>query len=214
MAVTFKSVTAASGGGTITLPSHNIGDVIVLIAGQSASLTPPSAPAAGGTVPTWNTITANTGSNYGTINLSIRSGYAIATATNHTSGTWTGADRMLAVCLSGVNLSDPIGGAAEADGGSNTLSGTCLAPAITLSDTTGDSVLLHFFFLANAGSSWVAAPSGYTDRQSTIPLALLTKNTTTTSPSIRWSSSTGTRPGRGGSIEIKATKPNQFFQFF
>ena len=71
---------------TVTIPAHGIGDMIVIMATGTVA---PTAPAAGGTVPTWSSI--STGSNN---SLGITASYAIATATNHTSGTWTSATHM------------------------------------------------------------------------------------------------------------------------
>lgn len=76
---------------TVTLPPHQAGDLIVISARRSGSDTPPSIPAAGGTVPLWENVLDG-----GASNLALRTCVALATASDHTSGTWTNAAHLLA----------------------------------------------------------------------------------------------------------------------
>jgi hypothetical protein len=70
---------------------------------------------------------------------------------------------MIAVVLSGQNAS-PIGGhAATADANS-----VSVAPSVTMSNTSGSSVLLHFHYIDNIDAGgFPDAPTGYTRRVTT-----------------------------------------------
>lgn len=141
---------------SITIPAHSVGDVIVIYAFRRSTTTQATVPTAAGTVPTWTQILATAGTT-----SAARSHYCVATATNHTSGTWTNADALVAVVISGANAS-PIGGNAAATGGSS-LSTTPPAPAVTLVHTDGTSVLLHFY-APRAATSASSPPAGYTQQ--------------------------------------------------
>lgn len=146
---------AAAASSSVTIPTHSIGDLIVIFAFSPFTTTAPTAPSAGGTVPSWNYIdNANSGSGSG-----CTTAYFKATATNTTSGTWSNAVHTMAVIVRNQNASSPIGGHAS-QGGS---SATTTAPAVTMTHTDGSSVLLHFHGHSNLGASgWDAAPTGYT----------------------------------------------------
>lgn len=219
MPVTYKGVASAAAD-TVTLPSHVAGDIIVICAGRillvSTNTTPPTAPSASGTVPTWTTITANTGTtaNVGGVNYaaSCRIAYTIATANNHTSGTWTNATRIGAVVLNGSRQSSPIGGNSESGG---TSTNTSTAPAVTLTSTLGDSAILQFH-ISSGNSAWSSAPSGYTQRSATTTpsLCINTKDSTTTDGQVGQTFSTlSAVPVRGATIEILAAPSGQFFPF-
>lgn len=133
---------------TFALPTHAVGDLIIIFAFTSSALAV-TQPAAGGTVPTWTSIDSATG---------LRVSQTVATATNHTSGAWTNANRMIAVVIRDQH-STPIGGHAI----DNATSTTPTAPAATLTNTDGTSILLHFYGSSSvSGGAWAAAPAGYT----------------------------------------------------
>lgn len=184
---------------SVTLPTHNTGSLIIIYAYAQGSGAP-SAPSAGGTVPAWTTIDSysNSWANY-------RTAYYVATASNHTSGTWTGATSMMAVVINGAKTSGPIGGHAA---GANTTGSNIQAPAVTMSKTDGTSMLLHFYGAGdgvNNPTSWGSTPAGYTQRQTTTYtynfLCLNTKNDTTSDGAI---TQTITHSGwqSGTSIEV------------
>ncbi|CPU05945.1 Bacteriophage protein [Mycobacteroides abscessus] len=165
----------ATGVNSVPIPTHAIGELIVLCAVNDYATQAPVKPSAAGTVPNWVYIdnTADTG---------VTTSYFKATATNHTSGTWTNTSRMIAVVLRGQNAATPIGGHASQRG---TSSGPSTAPAITLDHTDGSSVLLYFHAHTTLNSTvWDAAPTGYTRRAASGTgfqpgLLLNTKNDTT-----------------------------------
>lgn len=146
---------AAAASSSVTIPTHSIGDLIVIFAFNPFATTAPTAPSAGGTVPSWNYIdNANSGSGSG-----CTTAYFKATATNTTSGTWSGASHVMAVIVRNQNSSSPIGGHAQQAGSS----ATTTAPSVTMTHTDGSSVLLHFHGHSNLSSTgWDAAPTGYT----------------------------------------------------
>lgn len=144
---------AAIAGTSITLPAHNVGDGIVIFAFTDGSTTPATKPAAGGTVPAWADIDAPTGAN----TCSSRTAAFTATATNHTSGVWTGATGLAAVVLANVDQGMLVGGHSE---GGATAGGSAAAPALTLTRTDGTSAILAFFGHRNA-TAWSAATAGY-----------------------------------------------------
>lgn len=224
MPVTFKGHATAAAT-SVTLPAHVPGDLIVICAARtSTSTTPPTAPSASGTVPTWTTITSNTGStsNYLSINwyASVRTAYTVATASNHTSGTWTNAGYVTAVVFNGAKTSSPIGANSET-GGTTTSPTLSIAPSITLQNTTASSGILHFLINAiqspGSGVGWGTTPSGYTRRSgSDDGIGTYTKDTTTSDGSLTLNTANsynGTMPYRGASIELLATPTGQFFPF-
>lgn len=172
----------ANAGSSVTIPTHQVGDLIVIFAFNPFTTSAPTKPSASGTVPDFTYIdNANSGSGSG-----CTTAYFKATATNTTSGTWPTPSHMIAVVLRDQHASSPIGGHAQQAGSS----ATTTAPSVTMSHTNGSSVLLHFHGHSNLGSGgWDAAPTGYT-RQSASGSgfqsgsALNTKNVTTSDGSV------------------------------
>lgn len=170
----------ASGTTSVPIPTHQVGDLVVLCAANDYATQAPTKPSAGGTVPNWNYIDNADGSG-------IATSWFTATATNTTSGSWTNTSRMIAVVLRGQNATTPIGGHASQRG---TSSGPSTAPAVTLDHTDGSSVLLYFHAHSTLNSTvWDAAPTGYTRRAASGTgfqpgLVLNTKDSTTSDGSV------------------------------
>jgi hypothetical protein len=122
MAITVQGSGSASAT-TVTIPTHAVGDMIVIMARGTVA---PTVPTAGGTVPTYTTI--------GTAGANNSVGWtvarAIATATTHTSGTWTNAAQMHVLVLRASTGSISVGDAPAAQGANNTQ--TIIYPALTL----------------------------------------------------------------------------------
>jgi hypothetical protein len=185
---------------TVTIPTHRVGDVIVIASYRDGSTTTPTKPAASGTVPAWVDITNNTGANTN----SMRTAYFIATATNHTSGTWTNATGMAAAVVENFRLGAPIGAATESGGTQN---GGATCPAITLQDATGNSLVICIMGHRTV-SAWSAAPSGYTSKASSATeIQIGIKNVSTSSGAISWTATTTNSGYRGAQIEIRARIP-------
>jgi hypothetical protein len=194
MAASIKGANA-SAGSTVTIPPHAVGDLIIIWAYRDGSTTPPTKPTASGTVPAWIDISTGTG----TSTNSGRTAYFVATATNHTSGTWTNATGMVAVVIQG-QASTPIGGAAR---GGGTASNSATAPAITQQQTTGKALILHFYGHRTV-TAWDSAPSGYT-RQASVATEVCfnTKNSSTSDGSIAQSCTTSSSSGYyGATVEV------------
>ena len=206
----------ANNGNTVPIPQHGIGDVIVIFAYRSNSATPPSTPVAGGTVPSWAGITANSGGSFNSFQLS----YCVATADDHTSGTWTNANGMIAVVLDQAKSDMPIGGYAV---GAQSVGTSLVAPAVTLVNNDGSSALLHFFGLGdntNAVSSWAPAPTGYTQQaaqgytSAKVAVCLDSKNDTTSDGAVTQVAGASAWY-RTLSLEIVAAENDgAFFMFF
>lgn len=185
---------------SVTIPTHAVGDIIVIFAMNGTNSTTPGKPTAAGTVPAWVDIDANTGSG----SAASREVYFVATATNHTSGTWTNLNGLCAVVLRNQNAS-PLGGHAEADGSSTT---SIAAPSITMTATDGSSVLLHCHMARVVGlPTWSSPPAGYT-RLATLNsgghnIALNTKTASTSDGTVSNTISLAALNSRGATVEIK-----------
>jgi hypothetical protein len=121
-------------GNTVSIPTHQIGDLILIFAYRDGNNTAPTTPAASGTVPTWNLIGSSGGNNN-----SSNFRWAIATATNTTSGTWTNATEIICLVYQKASIGASQGAGAQ--------SATIAYPALTLQRTDG--------------SSWVVGVAGH-----------------------------------------------------
>jgi hypothetical protein len=180
------------------MPTHQAGDVIVAVAFRATNNTNPTKPTSGTNGLTWNTILNPTGTN----SCSCVLVYGVATASNHTSGTFGATNDTLCVVLRGAAAS-PIG--ANVLETYNSVNPT--APSATLNNTDGTSALLHFFLAQGtfAPSNWnAAAPAGYTKQQAISRVCVDSKNDTTSDGSVSQSNSDGTGKGIGITLEIVA----------
>ena len=211
---TVKGTANAVLGTSVTIPSHSVGDLIVIFGYLNGIAAPPTAPTAAGTVPAWVPIQSGGGNSNGS-----GAWYFRATSSSHTSGTWGSCTALTAVVIQGAKTTSPIGGIALS--AANTVNAIS-APVITQSVTDGSSCLLYFYGHRNC-TAWGAAPTGFTrviDVFGTSGVRLNTKDDTTSD-----GAATQTNTGNGGSlgqtIEILAgtgivasVPTNQFFQMF
>ncbi|QRY55208.1 hypothetical protein JVX95_30840 [Mycolicibacterium septicum] len=182
---------------SVTIPTHQVGDLIVIFAAASNSAVP-TAPSAGGTVPAWATVDS------GATTIGVRTATFVATATNHTSGTWGSTGMMLAVVLRGQAASGYIGGHARSGGGG---SSTPSAPSVTMVNTDGTSVLLHFYSNPQISGTWSSPASGYTNQvaigtTNQKGVCLNTKDVTTSDGSVTQGPAAGLLGYGSASIEI------------
>ncbi len=180
---------SSAAAASIAIPAHVAGDLIVIWAYRDGSTTPPTVPAAAGTVPSFTVIDGPTGAN---LNSAVCA-WAVAAGTTDTSGTWTNATGISVEVWRGAS-SVPIGGHAQS--GASVASGANIAiPAITLQETAGESAILAFAGWQTV-TAWNAAPSGYTQQsQVATECEVLSKNVTTTDGTFNV---TGTASGTGG----------------
>lgn len=204
--MSFLGATAANAT-TVAIPAHQSGDVIVIFAFSGATNTLPTTPSAGGTVPTWVSIDSNA---TGTSSCSSKTVYFVATANSTTSGTWTGADSLIAAVVRGA-AATPTGG--HANSGGTAGAGGAIAPSVTLSHPDGTSILLHFFGMRPGGgwTTWGSPPTGYTQRALSVAstwggVSIDTKNTTISDGSVTQPTdlSPNTLQYRGATVEILA----------
>lgn len=140
---------------SVTIPTHSAGDIIVIFAYNGSSGTNPAIPTASGTVPAWvNIVNGNANTN------AERVAYFVATASNHTSGTWTSATAMIAVVISpSLSIGNPLG--SYADGGSTGTTSAVASAVTPLAHSDNTSVVLKFFG-CRTSTTWSAAPTGFT----------------------------------------------------
>jgi hypothetical protein len=185
---------AVSNNQTLTLPTHQVGELILLSAYSNTAF--PSIPTAGGTVPAWVSVDS-----VNEFAAAARIAYFVATSTSHTSGTWTGATSVAAVVLRGFNTAAPIGGHSATNGNST----TATAPGITLTNTDGSSAIVHFY--GHVNSNWpVGAPTGYTFRaegDNTASQRINTKDATTSDGAIGQPTSGAAAQWVASSVEIR-----------
>lgn len=138
-------------GTTVTIPTHQSGDLILIFAYRDGNATAPATPAASGTVPTW-TLIGSGGANQNSSNFR----YAVATASTTTSGTWTNASELICLVYRGTKLV----GTSAGDGASST---TIAYPALSLNRTDGSSWVVGVAGHRSA-TNVEGAPSGMTNR--------------------------------------------------
>ncbi|QFP97644.1 minor tail protein [Mycobacterium phage Huphlepuff] len=187
-------------GTTVTIPAHQVGDVIVIMAYNDGA-TNPSLPSAGGTVPTWNNVHNNNANTN-----AARVAWATATATNHTSGTWSNSTAVAAIVLRDADPLFPIGARSLNFGSASNQS---VADALTtdLWDNEGLSQLLYGHGHKTV-TAWSAAPSGFTRLgQVNTELAVNVKNDSTTDGAATQVATTSSSSGYMGTILEVKRKP-------
>jgi hypothetical protein len=150
MAIT--RVGTATGTTTCTVPTHAVGDLIIIAAFRSGSASAPSLPSG------YTSILAKAGTT-----CAMQVGYKIATSTSDASGTWTNATEL--VChvyrpSSGNGIG--VGGSASTSGTTNTLN----FPAEALLITGGSSWVAGFIGTSSTTQTISTAPSGMTNESS------------------------------------------------
>lgn len=151
--MTVQGVASASTSGVL-LPAHQPGDMLLVFARAS---TAPGKPPAAGTTPNWNiaqTGAANT--------LGLTAGWYVATASNHTTGTWSPASQIYVMVLrpaTGMVLNLPTSSLQNA----NNVAGI-VYPALTLTVVNGTSWGVRCGTRGAAALTVENAPSGWTNQ--------------------------------------------------
>lgn len=182
MAISF--VGAASAAATsLTLPTHQAGDLLLLWAYRNGSTTAPTLPSG------W--ISINTSGNN---NNSSRLAYRIATGAGTASGTWTDATHISATVYRAGTGNINIGADATTGGNGSTLTYS----ALTLQDTSGSSWVAGFGGHRQA-TNVETAPTGMTNRTSTATTGGESAAHDTDGGVASWSSQTvSVSPSSGG----------------
>lgn len=167
---------ASAAAASVTIPAHQPGDLIVIYAFNGSSAAAVTAPAAAGSVPAWASIDSMAGTQCYAMTAQF-----VATASNHTTGTWTNTTFMVAAVLRGEETSAaaPYGGHALA-APANSIT-TAISPSVAMNNTDGTSALLYFYGHKNA-TAWGSAPTGFTQQTQIATsggVCLDTKNDTT-----------------------------------
>ncbi len=145
--VSFVGVAAALAN-TVTLPAHQTGDVLLILARRNNSATPPTLPAG------WTAIRSGTGAS----NVAAIVGYKIAASSSETSGTWTNAGTLAAAVYRG---NSGIGASAILTGGTGA---AAIMPALALQITDGSSWVVGFNARSTATGAEPTAVTGMTLR--------------------------------------------------
>ena len=213
MAISFQGANGGAGS-SVAIPAHQAGDLLVVFCqAQSGGL--PTAPAAGGTVPTW---TAQGGAGGSFSNCRIFT--AVATSSSHTTGSFATTWSIIAAVVRGQKVSGPVGGLAYTGEGTGA---AIPMPGVTLSKSDGSSLLLYFTgagdSTGNQSGTWSAAPAGWTARYDqngyVTSCSVMTKDVSTAAGA----SSRGISPGyswsKSATVEILAgDATSQFFHIF
>lgn len=147
----------AAGNNTVTMPTHQAGDLLIAFASNEVVSTVPTLPAG------WTSITTSNANSFGTVVA-----YQVATSSGTASGTWTSATGLL------VMVYRPTAGYKLAIGGYGFLanaSGISMAyPAISplLTPVTGSSWVVRMAAHKDTTTALETPPTGYTNRASAI----------------------------------------------
>jgi len=192
-AVTYVG-SSSSASTTLTVPTHQAGDLIIIAARRSGNVTPPSLPAG------WTDIQSG-----GADIFSSRVAYIVASGSGTSSGTWTNASHLTCVVYRPINGTLSIGASAAANGTGASVSWS----ALTLAATNGLSWVAGFY-LSSASSLPTVARSDLTARVYQVGISTIVNAAgDTNAPVTSWSSDTTTGPDpntwRTVAVEIQIT---------
>jgi hypothetical protein len=143
--VTYVSSQVFTGTTSVAFPTHTPNDLLVIYAVGGAA---PTAPAGWTAVPT-----GQTGNPAGTL------AYRWATSTSASTGTWTGNAAGVMYVFRGADQVNPFGTVGTSVGPSST---TVTAPAITLTDPSGGSLVAHNYYNNGTTGAWTnKAPTNF-----------------------------------------------------
>lgn len=180
-------VGVATGTTTCTVPTHSVGDLIVIFAYRTGSTTAPSLGAG------YTSILTKSGTT-----CSARIGYRIANATNDASGTWTNSSALVCHVYTSSLYSS---GSSMAIGGSASSSSTTVTvnyPALTMTNGGGTSWAAGFGGVSNLTQTIATAPAGMTNESLETAAASQAAGHDTNGTVSSWSSTNATDTGTAG----------------
>lgn len=186
MAVSYIS-SASAAANSVTMPTHQAGDLIVAFAYRDGSTTAPALPAG------WTNIN-NSGGNTNSARLAYRN----ADSASETSGTWTNATGLVVHVYRGAN----VGASAVGGASSNSIS----YPALTLQKTDNTSWVARFAGHRTATDLTTNIPGGYTARTgiATENRGIDTDGSVSSNPTAATQAVNATSGYRAYTLEIRA----------
>jgi len=147
---------ASAAATSVAIPAHNVGDLIIVSARGTVA---PSVPAAGGTVPAWQTLQSGAQFSMGLTVVSF-----VATATTTTTGAFTNATHICVLVLRPSANTRLSTSAARSSSGAGNNTQTIVYPALTLNDTDGSSTGVRVGTRAVAITAVGTPPTGWTNQ--------------------------------------------------
>lgn len=147
-------ISSATGTNTVTLPAHQVGDIILGCAFRDGSNTAPTIPSG----QNWSAAIKNGGANTCSMVLVAKR----ATSTSEGFGTFTNATSCIGVVVRGARAVGFIGGSAEDGASSNNPN----FPTVSMSVADGSSLVLGFIGHRSTNTTITNAPTGMTNRNS------------------------------------------------
>lgn len=144
---------AASGTNTATMPAHQSGDLLIVLAQRTVSSTAPTVVAG------WTAIGTNTANTMG-----WRAAYKVAASSSEVVGTWTNAEQLIVLVYRGA-ISPYIGALAFNTGAGG---GTINFSALALGAADGSRWVIGFAGARTGSSGIEAAPAGMTLRSNAV----------------------------------------------
>ena len=194
MSISYISA-ATNAGDTVTLPSHQAGDTIIIWAFNDGVATAPTLPSG------WINVIPLTGSSTG-----ARVGYKVAQTSSETSGTWTNADGIIAVVYRPTGNNVLVPGRLESGIATST---TINYPAVAVANdrTNTDQWMLGFVAMRSDTNAIETAPTGMTNRSNLVGTAWELATHDTNANVASWASTNVT-------VATSATWRTAVFQLF
>jgi len=146
---------ASAAATSVAIPAHAVGDLIIVSARGTAAA--PVKPAAGGTVPAWDTLQSGLANSIGLTTVAF-----VATATNHTTGVFTSATHICVVVLRPAALKKLQTAAVDSASGNGNNTQTIVYPALIMNDLDGSSMGVRIGTRGVAVTAVGTPPTGWT----------------------------------------------------
>lgn len=199
MAISFVG-SASSSLTTITPPSHQTGDLFLILAFRDGSNSTPTIPSDYKQI---QTVTANSaGSMFA---------FKLATSNAETGGTWANATGLILLVYRGVDQNTPLGGSGAATAASTTVT----YPSVAMANTTGTSWVVGMAATRSIDTTIETPPTNMTNRVDLLDATDEVAGHDTNAGVTGWPTSTvsigGTSSGWAGfTVEIRVPSSHYF----